>query len=58
MRLYQFAFGHQPHYVVARDYGAAEALIKKAGYSTPQTITDLGPYVLLPALDELTELGD
>jgi hypothetical protein len=48
MRLYQFAFGYQPHYVVAKDFGDAERLIHKHNYSFTE-IKDLGPYIILDA---------
>lgn len=46
MKLYQFVFGNQPHYVVAVDYGDAERTIEKE-YSSPTKIECLGPYVMV-----------
>lgn len=48
MHLFQFMFGIQPHYAVAKNYGEAEQLIVDSGYGTPEKIEDLGPYILLP----------
>ena len=47
MNLYQYAFGYQPHYIVAINYADAEEGIKAAGYSMPDRIDCLGPYVLV-----------
>lgn len=46
MNLYQFEF-NQPHYVVAMNYGDAACTIAAAGYSQPQKIECLGPYILI-----------
>ena len=51
MELYQWTFGHQPHYVVAMDYADAEVEIKnKYGRFTKiDRIDCLGPYVTVSA---------
>lgn len=48
MRLFQFTFGYQPHYVVARDFAQAEELIRSKGYSTIDRIDRVSDYVILP----------
>ena len=45
--LYQFAFGYQPHYVVAESFADAEKTTEAAGYKSIETIECLGPYVLI-----------
>ena len=49
MNLYQWKFGYQPHFVVARDLADAEKTIKKKyGWTTQiERIDLLGPYVML-----------
>ncbi len=48
MNLYQFADGHQPHYVAAKSYAQAEKLIAAARYSPPEFIKLISVYLLLP----------
>jgi hypothetical protein len=47
VNLYQWKFGHQPHYVIAESLGDAEETIKsKYGWTTEiDRIDNLGPYV-------------
>jgi hypothetical protein len=47
LQLFQYAFGIQPHYVVAHSFGDAERTIMDAGEAVPKRIENLGPYVLI-----------
>ena len=47
MNLYQYAFGHQPRYVVASSFESAARTIVEDGESEPKRIDCLGPYVLV-----------
>ena len=48
LKLYQFAWGQNPHFVVAEDYAEAENLIEHAGYSAPDKIQRISSHVILP----------
>ena len=47
MTLYQYTFDHQPHYIVAMSMGDAEQAILAAGYTRPEKMVSLGPYVIV-----------
>ena len=47
MTLYQYTFDHQPHYIVAMSMGDAEQAILEAGYTRPEKMVSLGPYILV-----------
>ena len=50
MKLFQWGFGHQPHYVAAEDFAAAEKAIqdKYGPFHKIERIEFVSEYVLLP----------
>jgi len=49
MKLYQWVFGHQPHFVVAQSYAEAEETIQRENgpFHPVKKIELIGEYVLL-----------